>query len=170
MKTLLVSVLVVLLAGCSTTPGIKAEIAGANIEIAKQRAAAAAKPILDAKIPTPDGVMTIVVYAPQSGNTGLISMPDDPWARAADRAVGVLGTGLGLWLGGEAAIGLVEAGATGIVNALKVQPAPTVVNQPAPVIVDPAEPVIVTQPAPVIIEQPEPIVLTQPEPIIITQP
>lgn len=170
MKTLLGSLLVVMLAGCSTTPGIKAQIAGANIEIAKQRAEAAAKPILDARIPTPEGIMTIIVHAPQGSGNTQVSMPDDPAWRTAESAVRMLGTGLNFWLGGQAAVGLIEAGSTGIVNALRVQPVPTVVMQPSPVIVDPAEPIIVNQPAPVIIEQPEPIILTQPAPIIVEQP
>ena len=152
MKTALAVIAAVLvLSGCAGN-GIKAQVAGANIEIAKQRAAAAAKPILDAKIPTPDGMMIIVVHAPQGAGSGQVSMPDDPMWRVLDRGMGVLGTAAGIYLGGDAAVGLVNAAGTGIVNALKVQPAPTVVNQPSPVVVAPAEPVIVEQAPPVIVE------------------
>lgn len=178
MKTLFVIFAALLVSGCSTLGnGMKAQVLGANIEIAKERAQAAAKPVLNASIPVPgckapEGssyidacVMTIVVHAPQSGaNNGQIAMPDDPWARAADRAVGALGTAAGLYLGGNAAVSLVEAAGSGIANALKVQPAPTIVNQPAPVIVAPADPVIVQQPAPVIVPAPEPVIV---DPVVV---
>jgi hypothetical protein len=90
--------LLLLLTGCSTDSALRAQIAGANIELARHKAEVAAKPILDAQIPTPSGMMVIVVHAPQGANTAQITMPDDPWARAADRAVGVLGTAAGLYL------------------------------------------------------------------------
>jgi hypothetical protein len=147
------------MSGCTTSGGMKADVLGANIEIAKQRAIQ--RPVLDAEIPTPNGIMKIVVHAPNTSPT-TVAMPDDGWARVADRAVGVLGTAAGLYLGGEAAVSLVRGTSAGIADALRVQPAPTVVNQPAPVVVQPAEPVIVEQPAPVIIEQPEPIIIEQP--------
>ena len=152
-----------MLSGCAGN-GIKAQVAGANIEIAKARTAAAAKPVLDASIPTPNGVMHIVVHAPQGPSSGQVAMPEDPMWRVLDRGMGVLGTAAGIYLGGEAAIGLVGAAGSGIVNALKVQPAPTVVNQPSPVIVAPAEPVIVEQAPPVIVE---PVIVQSPDPIVI---
>jgi hypothetical protein len=154
---------------CSTDSALRAQIAGANIELARHKAETAAKPILDAQIPTPSGMMVIIVHAPQGANTAQITMPDDPWARAADRAVGVLGTAAGLYLGGEAAVGLVSASTQGVVNALRVQPAPTVVTQPAPVIVPPADPVIVTQPAPVIVDPVvvDPVIVTRPDPLVV---
>lgn len=155
-----------MLSGCAGN-GIKAQVAGANIEIAKQRAAAAAKPILDAKIPTPDGMMIIVVHAPQGAGSGQVSMPDDPMWRVLDRGMGVLGTAAGIYLGGEAAIGLVGAAGSGIVNALKTAPAPVIVQPAEPIIVPAAEPVIVEQPAPVVIEQPAPVIIEQPAPIVI---
>jgi hypothetical protein len=155
------------LSGCSTDSALRAQIAGANIELARHKAETAAKPILDAQIPTPSGMMLIIVHAPQGSNTAQISMPDDPWARAADRAVGVLGTAAGLYLGGEAAVGLVRASTQGVAEALRVQPAPMVVTQPAPVIVPPADPVIVTQPAPVIVPPIDPVIITQPAPVIV---
>ncbi len=161
--------LLLLLTGCSTDSALRAQIAGANIELARHKAEVAAKPILDAQIPTPSGMMVIVVHAPQGANTAQITMPDDPWARAADRAVGVLGTAAGLYLGGEAAVGLVSASTQGVVNALRVQPAPTVVMQPSPVIVPPADPVIVTQPAPVIVDPVvvDPVIVTRPNPLVV---
>lgn len=161
-SVILAALLALVAQGCSTTPSMKAQIAGANIEIAKQRAVAAAKPILDASIPTPHGVMTIVVYAPQGPNNGQIAMPDDPWARAADRAVGVLGTAAGLYLGGTAAVNLIEAAGVGVSKALQAVP--------DPVVVQPAQTVVVTQPTPLVVTQPEPIVVMQPEPILVTQP
>jgi len=179
----LLAMAVMAMTGCSTTPGIKAEIAGANIEIAKQRAQTAAMPIVNLQMPiqgctAPDPMpkagnpcmISLVVHAPQGGSNAQVSMPEDPAWRTAESAVRMLGTGLNFWLGGQAAVGLIEAGSTGIVNALKAQPAPTVVTQPAPVIVQPADPIIVEQPAPVIVTQPEPIVIEQPAPIIVNQP
>ena len=171
------ALLALMVQGCSTMDnGVKAQILGANIDIAKQRAQAAAKPVLDAKIPVPgckapEGadyktacVMTIVVHAPQGATSGQLSMPDDPMWRVLDRGMGVLGTAAGIYLGGDAAVGLVSAAGSGIVNALKVQPAPTVVNQPAPVIVPAAEPIIVNQPAPVVVPAPDPVIV---DPVVV---
>lgn len=176
MKTALLGIAAVLaLSGCANN-GMKAEVLGANIEIAKERAAAAAKPVLNASIPVPgckapEGadyktacVMLIVVHAPQGASSGQVSMPDDPMWRVLDRGMGVLGTAAGIYLGGDAAVGLVQAAGSGIVNALRVQPAPVVVNQPSPVIVAPAEPVIVEQAPPVIVE---PVIVQSPDPIVI---
>jgi hypothetical protein len=158
------------LTGCATGNGFKAQVLGANIDIAKTRAVAAAKPILDAEIPTPNGVMRIVVHAPQTPGNGQVAMPDDPWGRVADRAVGVLGTAAGLYLGGQAAVSLVTAAGTGITHALQVQPAPTVVNQPTPLAINQPAPIVITQPEPIVITQPEPIIITAPDPIIISPP
>lgn len=153
--------------------GVKAQILGANIDIAKQRAQAAAKPVLDAKIPVPgckapEGadyktacVMTIVVHAPQNASNSQLSMPDDPWARAADRAVGVLGTAAGLYLGGQAAVGLVDAASGGIAKALQTMPNPVVVPPATPVIVPAADPVIVQ---PVVVPAPDPVIV---DPVVV---
>lgn len=168
MKTMLAILTVLLLAGCSTSGGLNAQIAGANIEIAKERAQV--KPVLNAIIPipgckAPEGlffsdacVMTIIVHAPNTAPT-TIPMPSDDWARVADRAVGVLGTAAGIYLGGDAAVGLVRGVSGGIADALR--------TQPAPVIVPPADPVIVTQPEPVIVTQPEPVIVQQPAPVVV---
>ena len=152
------------LTGCSTDSALRAQITGANIELARHKAEAAAKPVLDAIIPTPSGEMRIVVHAPQGANTGQITMPDDPWARVADRGMGVIGTAAGIYLGGKAAAGLVRASGEGIADALRVQPAPTVVTQPAPVIVPPTDPIVVTQPAPVIVPTPDPVIV---DPVVV---
>ena len=164
---ILLAMAVTAVTGCSTDSALRAQIAGANIDLARHKNEIAAKPILDAKIPTPDGMMIIVVHAPQGAGSGQVAMPEDPMWRVLDRGMGVLGTAAGIYLGGDAAVGLVNAAGTGIVNALKVQPAPTVVNQPAPVIVAPADSVIIEQPAPVVIEQPSPVIIEQPAPIVI---
>lgn len=160
MKTLLIAALALAaLGGCASDSALRAQIAGANIELARHRAEAAAQPVLNARIPTPHGDMLIVVHAPSGGAHDNIAMPDDPAWRVADRLVGVAGTGLGLWLGGEAAVGITRATAQGIVGALKAQPAPTVVTQPAPLVVPAPDPLVVTQPAPIIVEQPAPIIV-----------
>lgn len=128
------------LTGCSSMGGLKAQVAGANIEIAKARAIAADKPLLDAVIPVPNCTpkvvpkdapdpcfIKIVVRMPQSGQSGQVTMPDDPWARVTERLVGGLVTVGGLFVGGGAAENLVRASSEGVVSALRVQPAPTVV-------------------------------------------
>lgn len=176
-------VLAVSLAGCSSLDnGMKAQVMGANIEIAKERAQAAAKPVLNAVIPipgckAPEGaffsdacVMTIVVHAPQgSANSGQIAMPDDPAWRVAERLVGVVGTTAGIWAGGEAAVGIASATAQGIVGALKTQPAPTVVRPevvrlPAPEVVQLPAPEVVQLPAPEVVQLPAPEVVQVPAP------
>lgn len=158
---LLVAIVIGALSGCSTSGGLNAQIAGANIEIAKQRAIV--KPVLDAEIPTPNGIMKIVVHAPQTG-PATVPMPDNGWARVAEKAVSVVGTAAGIYYGGEAAVSLVRGTSAGIVDALRTQPDPVIVTQPAPVIVPPADPVIVTQPEPVIVQQPAPVVV---DPVVI---
>lgn len=161
---------VLLLGGCANTD-MKASIVGANVEIAKAKAIAMEKPLVDIKIPIPscverDGkqcVMSVVVRQQTgSGSGDYVAAPDDPWARVAERLVGGLVTASGIYLGGQAAANIVTDTSVGIVNALKTQAAPTVINQPPPVIVPPADPVIVTQPPPVIIEQPAPIIIPAP--------
>jgi hypothetical protein len=154
------------LGGCANDSALRAQIAGANIELARHKAQTAQLPIMDATIPTPSGIMHIIVHAPHQGDAQ-VAMPDDPWARVADRGMGVIGTGLGIYLGGKAAVGLATATGAGITNALKVQPAPTVVTQPAPVIVQPAEPIVVTQPEPIIVPPADPVIVQQPEPTIV---
>lgn len=164
MKTFFAVILMVLAAaGCSTDSALRAQIAGANIELARHRAEAAALPVLDARIPTPNGDMVIVVHAPAGNNANTqVAMPDDPWARVADRAVGVLGTAGGLWIGGEAAVGLVSATSAGITRALATQPAPTVVTQPPPLVVQPE---VVQVPAPEVVQVPDPFVVN---PVVVT--
>jgi hypothetical protein len=159
----LLLVLTVSQTGC-TSNGMKAEVMGANIEIAKARTAAASKPILDATIPTPNGVMRIVVHAPQSPTNSQVAIPEDPMWRVLDRGMGVLGTAAGIYLGGEAATNIVRGTSAGIVDALRVQPAPTVVEQPAPIVTTPT---VVEQPPPLVVTAPDPIVVTQPAPVIV---
>jgi len=171
-------VAVTMSSGCAVNNGLKAQIAGANIELAKAKEAREAKPILEADIPTPSGVMRIVVRSTSGGNTNVVAMPDDPWARAADRAVGVLGTAAGIYLGGEASANIINAATKGVVDALKVQPAPTVVQapapvvveQPAPIVVPPAEPIIVPPAEPIIVPPADPVIIVQPEPIVVVPP
>ncbi len=150
--------ILLMLGGCATDSALRAQVAGANIELARHKAQAAQLPIMDATIPTPSGVMHIIVHAPATGDAQ-VAMPDDPWARVADRGMGVIGTGLGLYLGGKAAVGLATATGAGITSALKVQPAPTVVTQPPAVIVPPADPIVVTQPPAVIVPAPDPVIV-----------
>ena len=158
-SVLMWAVLIAAVSGCANN-GMKAEVMGANIEIAKQKAQAAAKPVMDARIPTPNGEMHIVVHAPQGNTSGQVTMPEDPMWRVLDRGMGVLGTAAGIYLGGEAAIGLVQAAGSGIVNALKAAPAPVIVQPAEPIVVPSGEPVIV-DPVVVYPEVVEPIIIEQ---------
>ena len=161
------------LTGCSGGTNVKATVAGANLEIAKAKAALMSKPLVEVSIPVPNCVgdncmMHVVVRHPGGGSGASDYVPyDDPWARVAERAVGGLVTAGGIYLGGEAAANIVRGTSAGIVDALKVQPAPTVLTQPAPIV---TPPIVVEQPPPLVVATPDPIVITQPAPIIVTQP
>lgn len=180
MKTVLVLLVAFSLVGCASTDNsqLRAQIAGANIEYAKQKSVALTKPVLDLKMPMsgctlqPNApldscVMTIIVHAPQDGGNDMqITMPEDPAYRVLGQAITGITTLGGLYVGGTVMTDLAKATAGGIVSALRTQPAPTVVNPvivPAvdPVIVQPAEPIIVTTPPaqivnPVIVQVPAP--------------
>lgn len=147
-----------LLFGCNQTTQVKADVAKANFEIIKEQIKMFEKPILDVEIPQAGGAdpIKIVVRNPQSGQYQQIAMPDDPWARVVDRGMGVLGTAAGIYLGGEAAKGLVTATGGAISGALSYQPDPVVVN--------PATPIVVTQPDPVVVNTPDPVVV---DPVIV---
>jgi len=106
MKTL-IALAAIALAGCAGDGALKAQLGTAQIEIAKSKAQARAKPVLDAEIPTPNGIMKIVVHSPPGGgDDAVLRMPDDPWARVAGQGVEALGTVLGIREGGRAAIRL----------------------------------------------------------------
>lgn len=176
MKILTILCACLAMSGCGNT-AIKAQIAGANMEIARARADAMTKPLVDIRVPVPgcEGpldrcTLHVVVRQPSGGGNDYMPSPDDPWARVAERAVGGLVTAGGIYLGGQAAASIVQGASAGIVDALRVQPAPTIVTQPAPTIVTTPDPVIVTQPAPVIMPTPDPVIVTQPAPVVITQP
>jgi hypothetical protein len=140
---------------------------GANVELATAQAREIALPLVDISIPHEGDVLKIVVRNPQAVAGHQIQMPDDPWARVADRAMGVIGTIGGIWAGGEAAIGLVGAVGGVVGTALQSMPDAVVVTQPAPVVVDPQAPVVVTQPAPIVVTQPPPLVVETPPPTIV---
>ena len=168
MMKMLMMMAVVVLTGCGGGTNIKAEIAGANMEIAKKKAEAMGQPLVDIKVPLQNCIekdgspctITVVVRHPGgAGGSDYVPSPDDPWARVAERLVGGAVTAGGIYLGGAAAAGIVRDASAGIVDALKVQPAPTVVD---PVIVPAPSPVIVPQPAPVIVPPPEPVIIQQP--------
>lgn len=172
MKILIAAVLAVVtltLGGCAGDAALKATVANANVEYVRAQAVAAAKPLVDMKVPMamPDGsyeFMEITLQNPGANNTKPLAMPSNEWAGVVSGAVKTVGTLGGIYLGGEAAKGLVNATSSGIAGALAVQPAPTVVTQPAPIQFNQPEPTIVTQPAPTIVD---PVIVTQPEPIIV---
>jgi hypothetical protein len=117
--------------GCAGDSALRASVAGANIELAKAQAKAYEQPIVDVAIPHDGAILKIVVRNP-SANVQHVAMPDDPWARAMDRAVGVTGTLGGIWLGGEAAKGIVSATGGAISGALSTTPAPVIVQPSYP--------------------------------------
>lgn len=167
MKTLFAMLAVLLLAGCGGGTNIKAQVAGANVEIARARAEALTKPLVEIRVPLQnctekDGspcTINVTVRQPAGGGGAeYIPSPDDPWARVAERLVGGAVTAGGIYLGGAAAAEIVRAGSAGIVDALR--------TQPAPVIVPAAEPVAVMQPAPVVVTQPPPVIV---EPVVVEQ-
>ena len=97
----------VALSGCAGDAQIRAQVAGANVEIARAQARAIEQPLVDIAMPCPIGYQcgpngfTIVVRNPQA-KPDYVAAPDDPWAREADRAMGAIGTLGGVWLGGRA--------------------------------------------------------------------
>lgn len=189
MKPLILSLIALIASGCAGDAQLRSQIAGANIEYARQQQAANSKPIVDISIPVgamgmqgvpgaEGGELKIVVRNPAGyGRAAQVAMPDAPWARVAEKGLDVLGTAGGIFLGGQAAIGLADTVGGGIVDAIGANssgivggvgatgtaiggameqgigaiPEPTVVTQPAPT--------VVTQPAPLVVEQPPPLVV-----------
>lgn len=163
----LVALMALTLGGCASG-NFKAELLGAQIEASKAQNAARLKPVLDAEIPTPNGIIKLVVHAPPAGGADLaLRMPDDPWARVAGQGVEALGTVLGIYHGGRAANALVRSAGAGIADALKVSPAGTTERITETVKV--VDPVIVNQPAPIIVQQPAPIIV-RPEVVDVVGP
>lgn len=155
-----------LMSGCATESQLRAQIAGANIELARSSAQAAQLPIVDAEIPTPEGIMRIVVRAPGQP-AAPIAAPYDPAWDTAKSLIHTVGQATNFWLGGEAAVGIASATAGGIVSALRTQPAPTVVTQPAPLVVTQPDPLVVTTPAPEVVQIPAPEVVQIPPPQVV---
>lgn len=143
MKRSLISILAIsalLFTGCQNLDSVKAQVAGANIEIAKAKIERLAKPLVDVRVPIPNCsapealfadvcVILVTVREPSTGGSNeYIPNPDDPWARVTERAVGGLITVGGIYTGSLGAAMIAKEASSGIVEALKVQPAPTVVN------------------------------------------
>lgn len=135
-----------LLTGCATgDQQLRAQVAGANIDLVKAQAKAYEAPIVELRVPQANGQALEIVLRNPVANVTPVAMPDDPYARALDRAVGVAGTLGGVWLGGVAASGIVKETGKAVVGGLSAvptvtQPAPIVVEQPAPVVVEPSYP------------------------------
>lgn len=174
----LTAVLVIIgfmVSGCGANPKqieLKRDALGAQFSLKTQQLMNSDLVIL--KCPTNGctiGNLTIKNPNAVSGVGAPIQFPEDEWARVADRAMGVIGTLGGIWLGGEASKGIIDAtggaisGAMGsfgnsLGTAVGAIPEPTVVLQPEPV----------TQPTPIVVEQPpynDPIVVIPPDPIIV---
>jgi len=126
-------ILPLLLAGCAGgDQALRASIAGANIDLVKAQAQAYALPIVELEVPQSGGESLKIILRNPVASPTQVTMPDDPWARVADRAMGVAGSLGGIWLGGEAAIGIVSETGKAIGGALQTAPAPVVVQPSYP--------------------------------------
>lgn len=116
------------------------------------------------------GLQSLRVYAPDVASAPQVQQArPNEWASVADRALGVVGQGLGLKLGGAAAIGLArEVGRAANHGYGYVNPPPIIA--PDPIIVPAPDPIIVPSPEPVIVPAPAPIVIQPPDPIIVPSP
>lgn len=106
MKHVLVALFALFLVACSTSGDYQQYLAAQ--QAATSAALAAHKPLvlIEAHEGQPiTGLKRIEVNTPMEAPVVQQSRPNE-WAAVADRAIGVLGTGLGLKLGGDAAIGL----------------------------------------------------------------
>ena len=116
------------IAGCAGgDQALRASIAGANIDLVKAQAQAYALPIVELEVPQSGGESLKIILRNPVANPQQVTMPDDPWARVADRAMGVAGTLGGIYLGGIAAQGIVSETGKAIGGALQTAPAPVVV-------------------------------------------
>lgn len=165
MRVLLVLIALALVAGCATNQ---------TAEQAYYQAAAAqqGRPMVEL-IAEPGqaitGLQSLTIYAPTQGGV-------QQYRKQYHPAWSILGStlqiGLPVYLGGKAAVDLVDAVGKRVGDVARdvtvvEQPAPTIVTQPAPTVVDPvivppADPVIVPPADPIIIEQPAPIIVDQP--------
>ena len=112
--------------GCAGDTALRARVADAQVEWSKAQMDALREPMVE--VTTPDGTRVVVRQPLGAGGYQGPQLPDDPWARVADRGMSVLGTGLGLWLGGRAASGLATAiigGTADVVRELG-NPAPSI--------------------------------------------
>jgi hypothetical protein len=166
-----------LLGGCAGDAQLRADVAGANIEIARQQAQAAAQPLVRMSCPVAGCVIySLEVSNPMAGQQPPVAMLDDPWARVADRAMGVLGTAAGIYLGGEAAANIAGTVASGISGALGASYAGS--NAGLGAMAGYGSDALTTQagavagaldamPGPVVFNQPPPVVVTQPPPVLV---
>jgi len=173
-----------LLGGCAGDAQLRAQVAGANIERARNQAAANARPLVSIQCPSGGCVIAGLEVAQTGQATAHVAMPDNPWARVADRAMGVLGTAAGIYLGGEAAANIAGGVAGGITSSLSASHAGAnaavqtvgavgVAGQgiQAGAVSDAlgAMPgaLVVTQPPPLVVTQPPPVIVPPAEPVIV---
>jgi len=122
-----------IIAGCAGgDQALRASIAGANIDLVKAQAQAYSLPIVELEVPQASGQPLKITLRNPVANPAQVTMPDDPWARVADRAMGVAGTLGGIYLGGIAAQGIVSETGKAIGGALQTAPAPVVVQPSYP--------------------------------------
>lgn len=160
-----------LLAGCAGDGDVRRDIAVGNLRIATEYNQRETRPLLDASIPIPgctptagsSCVMVIRVENPMVRPAPQVAMPDNATARVWEKAIDQTGTLLNIAAGGAAANALVRSTSRGIVSALKVQPAPVVVEKQTVVPAQVVNPVIVETPAaqvvdPVVVQVPTQVV------------
>ena len=126
-------ILPLFIAGCAGgDQALRASIAGANIDLVKAQAQAYSLPIVELEVPQASGQPLKITLRNPVANPAQVTMPDDPWARVADRAMGVAGTLGGIYLGGVAAQGIVSETGKAIGGALQTSPAPIIVQPSYP--------------------------------------
>ncbi|AUN95866.1 hypothetical protein [Pseudazoarcus pumilus] len=163
MKAIIVSLCAAMLAACSNSGDFRSYIE------AQERLSTLAvqnrKPLVEITAHEGQaitGLQSLKVYAPDAASAPQVQQArPNEWASVADRALGVVGQGLGLKLGGAAAIGIArEVGKAANHGYDYVNP-PTVIA-PDPVVVPPPDPVIVPTPDPIIVPPPDPIFVPAP--------
>ena len=177
--------LMCVLTGCAGDTALRAQFAGAQLEWAKAQAEIQKQPLLDIQWDG-DKIKRLTVRQPTGGGAGYQGpqLPDDPWARVADRAVGVLGTVGGIYAGGwasrEIVRGVGEFGA-GLVQGLG-NPAPSITTTYTGNRYDSDDISNSFNPwsntgrvggtddytaPPLVVEQPRPVIVTQPAPVVV---
>ena len=128
-----IAIMIGLLFGCTGgDQALRASIAGANIDLVKAQAQAYSLPIVELEVPQASGAPLKITLRNPVANPTQVTMPDDPWARVADRAMGVAGTLGGIYLGGIAAQGIVSETGKAVQKSMSSYPDPIIIEPTPP--------------------------------------